>query len=250
MTSPSLIADATSETEESLRIETAALYRAVEYLGWGEGIYNHIATRLPGSGDEFLIKQHALTYEEVKASNLVKVDAYGELDPGLGVNKVGFSTHAPIMRARPDVNCSIHLHTVPIMAIAAHPAGLRMLHQHSVRFYQDVAYQDYDGFAETPEAQQALIEAIGDKRVLVLRNHGALITGKSIEDAFVSLIRFVYACEVQLTLEAAGQGMVEMADDVCKRAVEQFRHHDSGRGGADWPAYLRRMHRLDPSFGD
>lgn len=237
-----------SDAEQLVRIETAACYRAVEYLGWGEGIYNHIATRLPENPNEFLIKPHALTYEEVKASNLVKVDAWGELDPLLGVNTVGFSTHAPIMRARLDVNCSIHLHTVPIMAIAAHPAGLRMLHQHSVRFYQDVAYQDYDGFAETPEAQQALIDAIGDKRVLVLRNHGALVTGKSVEDAFVSLIRFVYACEVQLTLEAAGQGMIELADDVCERAVEQFRHHDSGRGGADWPAYLRRMERLDPSF--
>ena len=235
-------------TEQDVRQDLAAFYRLVEHLGWGEGIYNHIAARVPGSPNEFLIKPHALTYEEVTASNLVKVDCRKDLDERAGVNKVGFTTHAPVMRVRQDVGCTIHLHTVPIMAIAAHPKGLRMVHQHSVRFFDSIAYQDYGGFFESVAEQQKLIDDLGDKRVLMMRNHGALITGSGIEDTFVSTLRFIYACEVQLAIEAAGQGVVEIPPDICRQTQLQFQRHDTGRGGADWPAWLRRIERIDPSY--
>jgi ribulose-5-phosphate 4-epimerase/fuculose-1-phosphate aldolase len=248
MSSATLTTGPAAVTEREARVELAAFYRLVEHLGWGEGIYNHIASRVPGSPHEFLIKPHALTYDEVTASSLIKVDSRDDLDERSGVNKVGFTTHAPVMRARQDVNCTIHIHTVPIMAIAANPKGLRMLHQHSVRFYENVAYQDYQGFAESVEEQQRIIDDLGDKRVLVMRNHGVLLTGSGVEDSFTSLIRFIYACEVQLAAEATGQGVIEIPPDVCRQAVEQFKRHDSGRGGADWPAWFRRIERIDPSF--
>ena len=248
MNAPLKSVDAIAATEASARIELAAFYRLVEHLGWGEGIYNHIALRVPGSPDEFLIKLHALTYEEVTASNLVKVNSHDDLDERAGVNRVGFCTHAPVMRARPDVDCTIHLHTVPIMAIAAHPKGLRMLHQHSVRFYDDIAYQDYEGFAESSEAQERLVRDLGSKRVLIMHNHGVLITGKSVEDTFTSTLRFMFACEIQLKLEACGQGGLDMSTEACRAAVEQFKRHDHGRGTADWPAWLRRLNRIDTSY--
>ena len=237
-----------SAAEADARAELAAFYRLVEHLGWGDGIYNHIALRVPGEPEKFLIKPHALTYDEVTASGLVKVDARDDLDERAGVNKVGFTTHAPILRARQDVNCTIHLHTIPIMAISAHPAGLRMVHQNAVSFFENVAYQDYEGAAEGVQAQQRLIDDLGSNRVLVLRNHGAVITGSSVEQTFAMTLRFVQACEVQLAVEAAGQGVVEIPPEVCRQVALQLERHDQGRGGADWPAWLRRLERLDPSY--
>jgi ribulose-5-phosphate 4-epimerase/fuculose-1-phosphate aldolase len=241
---PPLRRPADVATEAAARVELAALYRLVEHLNWGEGIFNHIALRVPGEPDKFLIKKHELTYEEVTASNLVKVDCNGDFDERYGVNDVGFNTHAPIMRARPDLDCSIHLHTTPIMAIAAHPKGLRMLNVQSVQFYNNVAYQDFSRGSD----QQAIIDDLGDKRVIVFRHHGAVITGRSAEDAFTTAKRFVTACEVQLAIESAGQGDLEIPDPIAKKMADQMAHHDSGRGGADWPAWLRRLDRIDPSY--
>jgi ribulose-5-phosphate 4-epimerase/fuculose-1-phosphate aldolase len=237
-----------SADEAAARVELAGFYRLVEHLGWGDGIYNHIALRAPGEPHRFLIKAHAITYEEVTASNLVKVDAREDLDERAGVNKVGFTTHAPILRARQDVNCTIHLHTIPIMAIAAHPMGLRMVHQNSVFFFEKVAYQDYEGLAERVEDQQRLVDDLGANRVLIMRNHGAVITGVSVEQTFAMTLRFVQACQIQLAIEAAGQGVVEIAPDVCRLVARQLDQHDRGRGGADWPAWLRRLDRIDPSY--
>jgi ribulose-5-phosphate 4-epimerase/fuculose-1-phosphate aldolase len=237
-------------SEREVRIELAAFYRLVEHLGWGEGIYNHIAVRVPGEPNKFLIKQHHITYEEVTASNLVKVDCREDLDERAGVNKVGFTTHAPIIRARQDVNCSIHIHTVPIMALCAHSKGLRMLGLHSVTFYKDIAYQEYLGVFENVDEQQRIINDLGDKRVLVMRNHGAIITGSSVEDTFTALYAFTMACDIQLRLEATGQECIEMKPEICEQTVRQMKSHAAGRGGANWPAWLRRMERLDPSFKD
>ncbi len=237
-----------SASEAETRVELAAFHRLVEHLGWGEGIYNHIAARVADDPGKFLIKPHALTYEEVTASNLLKVSCHDDLDETAGVNKVGFTTHAPIMRARGDVACSIHLHTAPIMAIAAHPKGLRMVNLQSAPFFENIAYQDFAGAAEGLDDQQRLIDDLGTKRVLVLRNHGAVITGRSIEDTFTATLRFIAACDVQLRLEACGQGMVEIPPEVCRQTVDQLQRHDTGRGGADWPAWLRRLDRMDPSY--
>jgi ribulose-5-phosphate 4-epimerase/fuculose-1-phosphate aldolase len=237
--------------EQAVRVELAAFYRLVEYLGWGEGIYNHIAARLPDSPNQFLIKPHALLYDEVTASNLIKVDCRDDVDERLGVNKVGFTTHAPVMRGRPEVNCSIHIHTVPVMAMAAHPLGLRMICQQATGFYGDIAYDEFGGgFAENLNEQERILTALGDKRVLIMRNHGVLITGSSIENTFTWLKRFVLACEVQLTLEAAGHGAVEISPSAAARSAAQMKRHDAGRGGADWPAWLRRLDRLDKSYRD
>lgn len=240
------------DSERQARIELAAFYRLVEFRGWGEGIYNHIALRVPEEPHKFLIKPHVLTYEEVTASNLIKVDCRQDLDERVGVNKVGFTTHAPVMRARQDVNCSVHIHTAPIMAVAAHPKGLRMLGLHALTFYGSIAYQkgDFAGVVDDVSDQQRIIDGLGNNRVLVLRNHGVLITGSSAEDAFAALHRFHLACEVQLLLEASGQGAMEIAPDDCARSLEQQRRHDAGRGGADWPAWMRRMDRLDPGYRD
>ena len=234
--------------ERQVRVELAAFYRLVEHLGWGEGIYNHIAARVPEEPHSFLVKQHELFYGEVTASSLVKVDSRLDLDERAGVNKVAYTTHAAVMRGRPDVNCSIHLHTIPIMAIAAHPKGLRMLHQYATRFYNKIAYDPFQLFAESVDVQQNLINALGSNRVLVMRNHGALIVGTSIEDTFTSLYRFVLCCKTQLAIEASGQDAIEIKPEDCLESAKQFELHDAGRGTADWPGWLRLAERIAPDF--
>lgn len=236
--------------EREARVHLAAFHRLVEHLGWGEGIYNHIALRVPGEPDSFLIKQHELRYDEVTASNLVKVDCRDDLDEAAGVNAVGFNTHAPIIRERRDVACSIHIHTMPIMAMAAMRGGLKMLNVQSVVFYDGIAYMDFGGVVESHNAQQELLDALGDKKVLILRNHGAVITGKSVEDAFASTQRFIVACELQVQLQASGADVVEIPESQCREAIEIFRRHDSGRGGADWPAWMRWLDRIDAGYRD
>lgn len=241
--------EAMSGEERATRTELAALYRVVEHLGWGDGVYNHIAARVPGEPARFLVKQHALMYDEVTASNLVKVDSTRPYSAEWGVNQVGFTTHAPIMRRRPDINCSLHVHTVGGAAISCHARGLRPIHQDALRVIDHVAYsRPYAGFVESDAEQADIIEDLGDKLILVMRNHGILVAGRSIEHAFGLALAFVKACEVQLALEAAGADVLDVPPDVCAATARQFAHHDAGRGQADWPAWIRRMDRLDPGY--
>jgi ribulose-5-phosphate 4-epimerase/fuculose-1-phosphate aldolase len=236
------------DAEREARIQLAAIHRMIEHLGWGEGIYNHIAMRVPNEPDQFLIKPHALRYDEVTATNLVKVDCRGDVNESNGVNSVGFNTHAPIMRERRDVECSVHIHTVPIMAVAAMKGGLKMLNTQSVVFYQNLSYMDFTGIVESPNSQQDLLDALGQSKALILRNHGAVITGRSVEDAFATVQRLVVACEIQMQLQASGAEVVEISEAICAQTVEIFRRHDSGRGGDDWPAWLRLLDRIDPTY--
>lgn len=237
-----------SEGERDARVQLAALYRLVEYHGWGEGIYNHIALRVPGEPDKFLIKAHAVRYDEVTASNLVKVDCHDDVDESLGVNAVGFNTHAPIMRERRDVDCSLHIHTIPIMAISAMRDGLKMLNVQSTIFFDDVAYADFEGAVEKPDAQQQLVDALGARKVLLLRNHGAVITAPNAPAAYVNLKRFIVSCELQMQLMATGADLVEIEPAMAREGQEIFRRHDNGRGDADWPSWLRMLDRKDPGY--
>jgi ribulose-5-phosphate 4-epimerase/fuculose-1-phosphate aldolase len=240
-----------SAEEHATRIELAAFYRVVEHLGWGDGVYNHIAARVPGEPTRFLMKKHALMYDEVTASNLVKVDCRYGFPAEAGVNQVGFTTHAPIMRLRSDINSSIHLHTVAGAAISCHARGLRPIHQDALRVIDRVAYsRPYAGFAEGEDQQSDIVEDLGGKQILVMRNHGVLVTGHSIEQAFGLTLAFVKACQTQLALEAAGAEVLEVPPPIAAATARQFVHHDAGRGHADWPAWIRRMDRLDPSYRD
>jgi ribulose-5-phosphate 4-epimerase/fuculose-1-phosphate aldolase len=238
-----------SKEERATRIELAAFYRAVEHLGWGDGIYNHIAARVPGQPNTFLIKPHALIYDEVTASNLVKLDCHDAFSIESGVNQVGFTTHAPLMRARPAINCSIHIHTIAGSAISAHAKGLRPIHQQALRVIGRIAYsRPYEGFAESTNEEAAILQDLGDKTILIMRNHGAIVTGRSIGQTFDLLLAFVKACEIQLALEASGAEILEVPPHICEATARQFEHHDAGRGQADWPAWVRRMDRIDPSY--
>jgi ribulose-5-phosphate 4-epimerase/fuculose-1-phosphate aldolase len=187
------------------------------------------------------MKQHELLWTEVTASNLVKVDIDADLDERAGVNRPGFTLHGGVLRGRPDVNCAVHVHTRTGMAIAGLKQGLRMISQESVRFYGRIGYHPYEGITEDFSERERLITHLADNRAMIMRNHGVLTVGKTAREAFILMKHLLEAAET-------GGELIEIPPEICRKTVAQYEKHDSGRGSADWPAYLRMLDRIDPSY--
>jgi len=237
-----------SPAEWQARLDLAATYRLIAHYGWGDVIYNHSSMRVPGEDRHFLIKRHELLYTEVTASNLVKVCMDDDLDESAGVNRPGFTLHGGVLSARPDVNCAVHVHTEIGMAISGLKRGLRMVSQQAIRFYNRVGYHDYEGITEDFGERARINKALGHNRGLIMRNHGLLTVGKSAREAFVLMKTMIEAAQIQLTMEAAGGELVEIPAAICEKTAHQYEHHDSGRGTADWPAYLRMLDQITTNW--
>jgi ribulose-5-phosphate 4-epimerase/fuculose-1-phosphate aldolase len=237
-----------TESEWQARVDLAAVYRLVANHGWDDVIYNHCSMRVPGEPGKFLMKRHELLWTEVTASNLVKVDMHDDLDEKAGVNRPGFTLHGGVLRGRPDVNCAVHVHTDIGMAIAGLKSGLRMISQESVRFYGCIGYHPYEGITEDFGERERLIRHLGDNRAMIMHNHGVLTVGRSAREAFILMKHLLEAAEIQLAMEATGGELIEIPPEVCRKTVAQYDAHDAGRGSADWPAYLRLLDRIDPSY--
>jgi ribulose-5-phosphate 4-epimerase/fuculose-1-phosphate aldolase len=239
---------AVSAAEWEARVELAATYRLVNHNGWGEGIYNHISLRVPDAPDHFLIKRHALLYEEVTASNLLRIAISGDFDESAGVNRPGFVLHAGILEARPDINSVLHLHSRAVVAISAADTGLRMLSQYAMRFHRSIGYHDYEGITDNLEERGRINDNLGNNMALMMRNHGALTVGTSARSAFTAIKDLVEACRIQILIESTGSTAPDIDEAVCESTAKQMRKHDNGRGGDDWIANLRLLDRLDPSY--
>jgi ribulose-5-phosphate 4-epimerase/fuculose-1-phosphate aldolase len=219
---------AISPAEWEARVDLAAVYRLVAHHGWDDVIYNHCSMRVPGEPRQFLMKRHELLWTEVTASNLVKVDMEADLDERAGVNRPGFTLHGGVLRGRPDVNCAVHVHTRTGMAI--------------------VGYHPYEGITEDFGERERILAHLGGNRAMIMHNHGVLTVGKSAREAFVMMKHLLEAAEIQLVMQATGDKLIEIPAEVCRKTVAQYERHDSGRGSADWPAYLRMLDRIDPSY--
>lgn len=239
-----------SAEEWQARIDLAAVYRLCHHWGWGDLIYNHCSMRVPGEPKMLLMKQHELMWDEVTASNLRKVDMTADLDERAGVNRPGFTLHGGILQGRPDVNCVVHVHTERGMALAGLKHGLRMVSQQALRFYNRVGYHPYEGITEDFDERQRILKHLGKNRALIMHNHGFTTVGKSGREAFVLMKYLMSAAEIQLRIEATGGEAIEIPSDICEKTAAQFETHDAGRGSADWPAYLRLMDKVDPSYRD
>ena len=242
-------ADAIAKQVAEARVNLAACYRLVELAGWGDGIFNHISMRVPGSEREFFIKRHELTYPEVTASNLIRVSMDKDLDESSGVNRPGFVLHSTILKGRPDVNCVVHIHARETIAIGALKRGLKMYAQSSVRFYgRQLGYHDYEGLTDALGEGPRIVAALGQGSGLLLRNHGAATCSASPWGAMSLMKYLVEACKIQLMVESAGGEAVEISPEICESTLVQLAGHNSGRAGADWPAALRRLDAIDPSY--
>lgn len=238
------------DTERQARVDLAAVYRLLAHHGWGDVIFNHAAMRCPGNPRHFLIKRHELLYTEVTASNLVEVSLDDDLDESAGVNRPGFTLHSGVLRGRPDVNCSVHVHPDEGVAISALQHGLQPVSQSAMRFYGRVGYHDYEGLTDSFDERERIIAALGRNRALVMRHHGITTVGATAREAFSLMKEFVRAARIQLMMQSSGDKVLEIAPEICEHVAAQYELHDRGRASAEWPAYLRLLDGIDPSYRD
>jgi ribulose-5-phosphate 4-epimerase/fuculose-1-phosphate aldolase len=237
--------------EHALRVKLAGTYRIFAMLGWTELIYNHISVRVPGPHTHFLINPFGLHYSEVKASNLVKIDLDGHVvgDSPHPVNEAGFVIHSAIHRALPDAHCVMHTHTTAGVAVACTQNGIDYSNFYSAQLHDMVAYHDFEGITVYADEGPRLVADLGDKPLMILRNHGLLSLGSTIAQAFVRLWTLNRACEVQLATAALGtQRMI--ADEIVARSTRDAPQYDPrfGAGEDVLGALLRQADRLDPSY--
>lgn len=239
-----------SPEEWAAREDLAACYRLCVHYRMTDMIYNHISLRVPGRHDQFLINHFGLLYEEVSASNLVKVDIEGNPveDESLDVNPAGFVIHGAIHKARPDLNCVFHTHTRAGVAVSAQEKGLLAISQHSMRFHNRVGYHAYEGIALDLDEQQRLVKNLGKHNVLILRNHGLLTAGPTVRSAFEEMYYLELACQIQLDATSQGAKLVYPPEEVCERAARQFATSNDFIRDRDWHALRRMLDRKDPSY--
>lgn len=239
-----------SAAEWEMRVELAACYRLVAHYRMTDWIYNHISAAVPGEPGHYLINAFGLLYEEISASNLVKVDLQGRLvDPvPYEVNPAAFVIHGALHQARPDAVCVLHTHTAAGVAVSAQAEGLLPLSQHALRFHNRVAHHDYEGIALNLDEQRRLIADMGQKKVLILRNHGLLTVGPSVSDAFKEMFYLERACQIQVAALAGSRPLTYPAPEVCEHTASQFDRDSDFLHGCDWRALLRLLDRQDPSY--
>lgn len=242
--------------ERQIRRDLAALYRLAAHFGWDDLLNTHISARLPDEGGEevFLINPYGLMFEEVTASNLVKINAEGEiLEPGpWRVNRAGFVIHSAIHRARPDAGCVIHFHTRSGVAVSATRQGLLPLNQTALIVGQDVAYHDFEGVAFDLDEQPRLVRDLGSSHYMILRNHGTLTIGATVAEAFSRAYFLEWACDVQVRTLAMGADIYPVTSDVIAKVPLQTGGEMGRRYATEllWPAMLRKAERLDPGYAD
>jgi ribulose-5-phosphate 4-epimerase/fuculose-1-phosphate aldolase len=196
--------------EWEVRLQLAALYRAFDWMGWTELIYNHITARVPGSDRHYLINPYGLWYNEVTASNLVKVNPAGEIVDGspYPINRAGFIIHSAIHGARDDAHCVIHTHSTAGSAVSCKKEGLRYDNFYSAILHGHVGYHDFEGVTTDPSECPRLVASLGEKPILILRNHGLLVVGGDIPAAFTTYWTLQRACEIQAATDAmAGENL-------------------------------------------
>jgi len=247
------IQPAVAAAEREQRVALAACYRLVALYGWDDLIFTHISARVPGPDHHFLINPYGFLFSEITASSLVKVDLDGRKvdDSPHDVNPAGFTIHSAIHAAREDANCVLHVHSVNGVAVSAQRDGLLPLSQHSIFPLSSLAYHDYEGVALNEDEKPRLVRDLGGKRSLILRNHGLLTVGRTVAEAFVSMYFLETACMMQVRAQAGGGPLVHIGKAIVDCAEEQYARVTHGAGGAlAWPALLRRLDRLDPSYRD
>lgn len=242
-----------SDAEWMARQELAACYRVFAMFGWDELIFNHITVRLDEPG-AFLINPYGMHFSEVTASSLVKVDIDGnklDTDNPWHVNRAGFVQHSLFHRELPDAHCIVHTHTTATVAVCALEAGLMPINFYACNFIGQIAYHDFEGVTVRDEEGPALLRSLGDKRIMMLRNHGPVVMGKTLPEAFIKYWALQRACEHQVAtlsmgapLHVSHEVIAVHQRDIGQTAIP------GGAGRAEFDAMVRRVDKIDRSWRD
>ena len=236
-----------SEVEWALRVQLAQCYHLVDFLGWTEMIFNHISVRLPGPEGHYLVNPFGLNYDEVTPENLLKVGLDGTLIEAseYPANPAGFALHSAIHGARADLHCVIHAHTTPISAIALKQRGFGHDDFYGAQLFGRIGYHAFEGITLFDDEKSRMLASLGDKHVLVLRNHGVAVGERDIPRAFMLLWTVQRAAEIQCQAGALGGADVTLPDTIrqrCADLTEQLIRED-GFAVKFFDALVRRMHR-------
>lgn len=247
--------DRCTAAEWQARVDLAACYRLVDLYGLSDMMANHVSSHVPGEPGAFLINAYGMMYEEITASSLIKIDIHGNIlskpdfgDLNYGINKAGYVIHSAVHHARPEIACVIHTHSWASMAVSALECGLLPITQTAMRFLK-IGYHDYQGVVLNEEEQASLLQDLGKSEALMLRNHGALVVGRSVGEAFNWMHRLELSCQTQLAAMACNTPFAKVPQPILE---ETWNNYQPGTrrpyGLMEWPALLRKLDRLDPSY--
>jgi ribulose-5-phosphate 4-epimerase/fuculose-1-phosphate aldolase len=240
-----------SVEEWETRVNLAAAYRLVAHFKWDDLIFTHITARVPGGQPHFLINPYGMTFDEITASSLVKVDLEGRkvMESDFETNPAGFVIHSAIHAARPDAHCVMHTHSLNGVAVSAQKGGVLPISQQSLYVLASLGYHDYEGVALRDDEKPRLVRDLGSKVFLMLRNHGLLTVGPNPAEAFLAMYIFEAACTIQVRAQAGGGELIPIPQNILDGALQMVKEVTRGMGGAlVWPGLLRKLDRIDPSF--
>tara|TARA_R110002094_G_scaffold69371_2_gene78412 strand:- start:3517 stop:4287 length:771 start_codon:yes stop_codon:yes gene_type:complete len=241
-----------SAQEWQLRVDLAACYRLIALHGWDDLIYTHVSVRIPGT-EHVLINAFGLRFDEISASNLVKIDMAGnivDVDCPFEFNPAGFTIHSAVHEVRHDDLCALHVHCNEAITVASLKEGLLPLSQYSMFALASLSYHDYEGLAVNEDEKLRLQQGLGNSNFMLLRNHGALTMGKTIGDAFMHMYDLIRACQIQIQVMSTGMEPIMLEQSLIDgiKAQADIVHTGLTGGQKAWPAMLRRVYEVDPSF--
>lgn len=244
-----------SQSEWQMRIDLAACYRLVDLYGWSDLLATHLSARVPDADDQFLINPFGLMFDEMTASDLIKVDEDGtELSESeYNINPAGFVIHSAVHMARPEVACVMHTHTAAGVSVATQEDGLLPLTQQALAVMAQSSYHNYEGIAFDLAERERLAADLGDNKVLFLRNHGLLTVGNTVAEAFMWMYRAERACRFQLAFQQAGVKAAQIPQETIDVTIQRNREANAPGGYREigvreWPALLRKLDKENPGY--
>jgi ribulose-5-phosphate 4-epimerase/fuculose-1-phosphate aldolase len=241
-----------SDEERAVRVDLAACYRLIALHQWDDLVFTHVSARVPGTDHEFLINPYGLTFDEITASSLVKVGLDGQptAPTNYPVNPAGFTIHSAIHEVRHDAGCVIHVHTPDGTAVASVEGGLLPVNQAAQSVCFDLAYHDYEGIALDHDERPRLQKDLGEKNLMLLRNHGTLTVGRTVAEAFLRMYFLERACTMQVRTASLGKAIYPVEAGVADKNAEIISKGNAANIADKlvWPAMLRRLDRIDTSY--
>ena len=245
------IRESVSPEEWQTRVDLAALYRLVALYGWDDLVFTHISARVPGEDNHFLLNPYGLLFEEIKASDLVKIDLDGNIVSKTEhfVNAAGFTIHSAVHGNGQHNHAVIHTHSNDGVAVSAQEHGLLPISQTAMVIRNECAYHDYEGIALNHDERDRLLDDLGDKHCMILRNHGLLATGATCADAWLRLFFLERACTMQIKALSGGSKLNMVPDNVVELVTDQGQMaSEQGIGNLAWPALMRKLDKIDSSY--